>query len=85
MEQTKERLRTFLSQFFRHHDLQDDTNIFSLGFVNSLLAMQLVMFVEKEFAITIESEDLDFENFSSINAIDSLIQKKTGTPSPSYA
>ena len=85
MSQTKDSIRAFLSRFFQTHHLADGPNIFSLGFVNSLLAMQLVMFIEKEFGIEIGSEDLDFENFSSINAIDNLIQRKTGAPSPSLA
>jgi methoxymalonate biosynthesis acyl carrier protein len=36
-----------------------------------------VMFVEKEFDITIENEDLDLKNFNSINAITDLIKRRT--------
>jgi methoxymalonate biosynthesis acyl carrier protein len=76
MDSTKETIKEFLSRFFRNHDLADSEDIFSLGFVNSLLAMQLVMFVEKEFNVTIENDDLDLDNFRSINAISDLIQRK---------
>ena len=76
MNNTKIRIKEFLACFFRNHDLADDEDIFSLGFVNSLLAMQLVMFVEKEFSVTIENDDLDLDNFRSINAIADLIQRK---------
>lgn len=72
----KAKIKNFLSRFFRNHDLQEDEDIFSLGFVNSLVAMQLVQFVEKEFAICIDNEDLDFENFRTISAIDELIERK---------
>lgn len=85
MEETKAKVKTFLSQFFRSVELQDDTDIFSLGFVNSLLAMQLVMFIEKEFKITVENDDLDLENFSTINAIAALIERKCGTQTEAQA
>jgi acyl carrier protein len=38
--------------------------------------MQLVAFVEKEFAIKVEDEDLDLDNFRSIGAISRLVAKK---------
>lgn len=77
MVERKHKIKQFLARFFSNHELKDDEDIFALGFVNSLLAMQLVQFVEKEFAITIEDEDLDFENFRTVNNIDALITRKT--------
>lgn len=76
MDLTKTKLRQFLLRFFRQPDLQDHDDIFALGFVNSMLAMQLVAFVEKEFSITVQDEDLDLENFRSIDAIAGLIERK---------
>ena len=75
MSPNKIKIREFLSRFFRQHELQDDEDIFSLGFVNSLLAMQLVSFVEKEFAITLADEDLELDNFRSIHAINNLVER----------
>ena len=76
MDQRKTKIKEFLSRFFRNHELRDDEDIFALGFVNSLLAMQLVNFVEKEFAIEIDDDDLDLDNFRTIDNIDALIAKK---------
>ena len=77
MDEQKQKIREFLSRHLRNHELCDDEDIFALGFVNSLFAMQLVMFVEKEFGITIDNEDLDIDNFRSINAIVNLVERKT--------
>ncbi|MEK6278960.1 MAG: phosphopantetheine-binding protein [Acidobacteriota bacterium] len=77
MDDPKEKIRGYFARLFRNVDLQDDTDIFATGFVNSLMAMQLVMFVEKEFDLTIENEDLDLKNFNSINAISSLIKRRS--------
>ena len=76
MDQTQEKIKEFLSRFFKNHDLQPEEDIFALGFVNSLLAMQLVAFVEKEFGIRVEDEDLDLDNFRSIRAISNLVARK---------
>ncbi len=76
MKETKTKIKTFLSRFFCHYDLQYDEDIFALGFVNSMFAMQLVLFIEQEFQISVENEDLDFENFKTINAINNFIERK---------
>lgn len=73
----KAKIRAFLSRFFRKHELSDDEDIFSLGFVNSLFAMQLVMFLEKEFGVKVDNKDLDFDNFRTINAIADLVTRKS--------
>ncbi|MDZ8264150.1 acyl carrier protein [Nostoc sp. ChiQUE01b] len=77
MNEIQAQIKTFLSRFFGNHNLQQDEDIFALGFVNSMFAMQLVLFVEQEFQIAIENEDLEFENFRSINSITNLIERKT--------
>ena len=75
-ETVKIDVRAFLARHFQHHDLQDDDDIFALGFVNSLFALQLVMFVEKTFGITVEDQDLSIDNFRSISAISNLVGGK---------
>ncbi|HEX2078623.1 MAG TPA: phosphopantetheine-binding protein [Longimicrobium sp.] len=74
----KQQIREFVSRFFRGHDLQDGEDIFATGFVNSMFAMQLVNFVEQTFGITVESDDLEIDNFRSIDAIAALVERKQG-------
>jgi methoxymalonate biosynthesis acyl carrier protein len=76
MNATELKTKEFLSRYFRNHDLLEDEDIFALGFVNSMMAMQLVAFVEKEFGITVEDEDLELDNFKSIRAIADLVERK---------
>jgi methoxymalonate biosynthesis acyl carrier protein len=78
MDETQTKIKEFLSRFFKNHDLKPDEDIFALGFVNSLLAMQLVAFVEKEFGVAVGDEDLDLDNFRTINSIASLVARKRG-------
>jgi len=74
-------VREFLGQFISSTDIDPDHNLFASGMVNSLFAMQLVLFVEKEFGIHVANEDLDFENFKSLNAIVGFIENKSGSAS----
>jgi len=76
--QTQQKIKEFLSRFFKNHDLKPEEDICALGFVNSLLAMQLVAFVEKEFGIPVGDEDLDLDNFRTVDAIARLVARKRG-------
>lgn len=69
-------IRDFLARHIHGQALGDDDDIFALGFVNSLFAMQLVMFVEKAFDFTVEDEDLNLDNFRSVNAMAQLVERK---------
>ncbi|MEK3788344.1 phosphopantetheine-binding protein [Paenibacillus sp. FSL K6-1230] len=78
MEQIKSRIREMLSQFIKSQDIEDHDDIFAIGDVDSLFAMQLVVFIEKEFGIEIDNDDLDLNNFKSIDAISALVANKSG-------
>lgn len=75
------RIREFLSHSFDSSALSDDEDIFAAGRVTSLFAMELVVFIEERIGIRLDDEDLDRENFKSINAMASLIERKQGAQS----
>jgi acyl carrier protein len=58
--------------------ISDTDDFFERGFVNSLFAIQLVTFVEQEFSITAEREDLDINNFSSVATLTQFVRRKLG-------
>jgi len=47
--------------------------------VNSLFAVQLMTFLEKIFVVEIGMDDLDIENFKSINATTAFVMRKKGS------
>jgi methoxymalonate biosynthesis acyl carrier protein len=79
MESIKIKLRAFLQKHFRDYRLKDDEDIFAVGYVSSMFAMQMVLFVEKEFSMTIDNEDLKLDNFRTIEALARLIGRKQGS------
>lgn len=70
-------VKEFLNRHLSKKNIDNDENFFETGLVNSLFAMQLVLFLENEFEVTIENDDLDIENFKNINAIVSFVRLKS--------
>jgi len=66
----------FLGQFITDTDIDPDLNLFESGLVTSLFAMQLLLYVEQEFAIQVTNEDLDVKNFHSLNAVTDFVMRK---------
>jgi methoxymalonate biosynthesis acyl carrier protein len=56
----------------------DEDDIFQLGLVNSLFALELVVFLENTFQIAVENDDLKLEHFSTINNLGNFISRKKG-------
>jgi methoxymalonate biosynthesis acyl carrier protein len=79
VEERKAKIRTFLGKHLGDHAVADDEDIFALGFVNSLMAMQLVTFIEKAFSVEIDDADLDLDNFRTLDAMDALVDRKIGS------
>ena len=73
----KNKLKEYICQSANLTALEDDVELFNEGYVSSLFAIQLMMFIEKEFDIKIRVPDLDMDHFKSINAIADFIKDKT--------
>ncbi|MEV6256983.1 acyl carrier protein [Nocardia sp. NPDC051911] len=63
------RIRDFLAPHLGGRPLADHDDYFTLGYVNSLFAMQLLVFVENEFDVKIAPEHMVFENFRTVNGL----------------
>jgi acyl carrier protein len=70
-------VRTFLARYCNVARLKDGDDLFALGFINSLYAMQLIQFVEKEFGVKVLDADLDLANFRTVDAIAEFVERKT--------
>ena len=75
--QIQEKITNFVTGYVKRAELRPDEDIFATGLVNSLFAMQLVMFIEKEFGIAIENDDLELDNFRTIDNMTRLVSRKT--------
>lgn len=69
----------FIKRRFPDIQLAPEDDIFSLGFVNSLFAMELVLFLENTFSFTIPNEALRLDNFRSVKAMTQLVHQYAGS------
>jgi methoxymalonate biosynthesis acyl carrier protein len=69
------RIKSFIEGRFPQGGIETDKDIFSLGYINSLFAMELVMFIEKTFSITVPNEELRIDNFRTIDAMSALVER----------
>ena len=74
----RETVTRFLLSSINIANLNNDDNLFESGIVNSLFAVQLMTFLEKTFALEIGMDDLDIENFKSVNATTAFVMRKKG-------
>jgi acyl carrier protein len=73
-------IRDFINRSINIESLGDDENLFDSGIVNSLFAVELLTFVERQFGVEVGMDDLDIENFKSINATAAFIARKVASP-----
>lgn len=82
MNKPSERIAKYLTRFTPGRVLDGDEDLFAGGIITSLSAIQLLAFVEREFQLTIENEDLVRENFRTIHALSALVERKLASPPP---
>lgn len=58
-------------------ELSDDYQLIDNGVLTSLQTVELVMFMEQEFGVTVEDDELNEENFATVSDIAALISSKT--------
>jgi acyl carrier protein len=76
--ETRALIRAFLGRYFGNRQVDDAVDLFASGFINSMAALQLVLFVEKQFGVKVETEDLTLDNFRSVDALTALVERKQG-------
>lgn len=72
---TRERIYQFFVEKKKADGLTYDTELLKSRHINSLFALQIVMFVEKEFQVKLTRKEISMEHFHSINAIAALIDR----------
>jgi methoxymalonate biosynthesis acyl carrier protein len=76
MATARDKIREFIIENVPDAEVSDDDDIFERGLVRSMFVMQLVLFVEQEFGISVTGEDLNFDNFRTIAGIDEFVTRK---------
>jgi acyl carrier protein len=57
-------------------ELTDETPLLETELIDSMGVLMLVGFVEDEFGITVGADEVSADNFGSISAITSMVERK---------
>jgi methoxymalonate biosynthesis acyl carrier protein len=77
-EHMRKQITEFIEGRFPSLTLAADDDIFVLGFVNSLFAMELVMFLENTYGFSVPNEALRLDNFRTVNSMVELVHEHAG-------
>lgn len=72
----RDRVRARIEPRLGGRTLSDSDDMFALGYVNSLFALQLARMIEKEFGLRFDADDMDFANFRTVNGIVAMVSGK---------
>ena len=76
----KEILRSYILEHFEidadDPDFSDDVHLFDYGFVDSLGATEIVMFLEDTFGIKITQADITLYPMNTVNEISEVVESK---------
>jgi len=76
VDDDRARIRTFLERFSDDDEWLDGSALLTGGVLDSMMAVQLVAFLEGTFGITVEDEDLELANFDSVDGMVGLLARK---------
>ena len=57
-------------------DFDENTNLIERGIIDSMSLVRLISFIEENYEIQVQDEDIVPENFSSLNKISSFIAER---------
>jgi acyl carrier protein len=76
----EEQIRQYIAENFMFSDngfqLSDDASLLEEGIVDSTGVLELVMFVEEEFGVTVKDEEVVPENFDSVSRLAAYVSRK---------
>lgn len=79
MSETRERIKAFIVESFlfgEDKNLKDSTSFLDEGIIDSTGILELVSYLEEEFSIAVDDEDLIPENLDSIDNVVAYLQRK---------
>ena len=67
--------KKIILSFFKKKNIRSNINLFEYGFLDSLLVLNFIAFLEKKFKKKIPNSMINMKNFENINSIENLLKK----------
>lgn len=78
----EEQVRQYIAENFLFSDdgysLPDEASFLQEGIVDSTGVLELIMFVEERFAISVQDDEVLPENFDSVSTLACYVRRKMG-------
>ena len=78
MEEYRRKIMDFFVEKGKADGLSLDSDLFEGGFVDSLFALEIVVYLEDTFRVKIKNRDITEENFRTIDNIAALVARVKG-------
>jgi acyl carrier protein len=88
MTEIKQKIKTFITENFlfgNDDGMTDDSSFLEEGIIDSTGVLELVSYLEEEFNINIQDDELIPENLDSINNVTAFLQRKANLESKAAA
>ncbi|MEU7039445.1 acyl carrier protein [Streptomyces varsoviensis] len=72
-------VKEFLGRFVDDPDIFEERPIITAGLLDSLVATQMIDFIEQHCGAPVLDEDLELENFDTLDAIEEFVRRKRAT------
>ena len=76
----QEKILEFFREKKRAEGLAYDTDLFKGKFIDSLFALEMVLYLEDTFHIKLRNDDINEENFRTIDAIAATVERAQQAP-----
>lgn len=80
MSEIVEKVRTYIVDNFLFGDaagLEENTSFLEVGIINSTGVLELILFLEETFDITVADDEVIPENLDSLRRVEAFIERKT--------
>jgi acyl carrier protein len=79
--EVREQIRRYIAETFLFSEngfnMSDDVSFLDEGVIDSMGVLELIMFTEETFNISVDDDEIKPENFDSVNKLYDYIQRKT--------
>ena len=80
MSLERKEIRDFLKKMDnRIMKVKDDDSLLTTGIIDSIKMVELLTFIENNYKITVDDDELSPENFETISSIIGFLEQKRGT------
>lgn len=73
MKINKKKLKNFINEYSGSNEIVYETELFDSGYIDSIGLLSIINYLEEEYDIQIETQNINSSNFGTINQIEKFL------------